>query len=393
MARRRPGAPREVLHHLQCVQPFIDAHLPAPAGNCEEAAFAVLRPGFPLTSPMEPWTQDRAETRLTDRERSLTEREILRVLWTHQKRYLRRGEVQRMLNLLRRPTPARVGQILVGLDHENLVVRVPGAAQGNPEASFYALSPLGFEICQRLSLEPFPEPLLPAGGRGLGLPTSPRSGSPARKTRQCRGASPRSGPIAADRGAQRPWPMPLPSSPDGWPRRAPAASWRRFRSSSPRGLDAYLAPAGLGECRGLRGLIVDFYKASPGERSKRLQSAPLSPSMSCSRSRKSSPNLYYSRPAGSGPTHRRARDEEGARTPARLQDDARKHLGEAKEEGLLETWTYDPFRFRGALREDLYARTLTEPHAGFGLTAWATVLELADELVLCAPSRRAIRAR
>ena len=382
VARRRPGTPREVLDHLQSVQPFIDAHLPAPAGACEEAAFALFFALDSLYLADGAMDEAKAETRLADRERSLTEREVLRVLWAHRDRYLRRGEVQRMLNLLRRPTSARVGQILAGLDHENLVVRMPGRAQGNPEASFYSLSPLGFEACQRLSLVRNRSPYF-----RLEEETWAAYLTPERITAKDKAAEPgRVTVLWSYRGGS--------GSTAALAHAAPLAAGRMAASDAGRllvldldvespGLDAHLAPEGLGGCRGLRGLIVDFYKVPPGERAKWLREALVKREYVLQPKPEEQPNFFYL-PSGFGPDSSAGSDEERAEALARLQSEAGTRLGEAEDEAA-ETGPAFLSELRGALREDLYARTLAEPHAGLGLTAWAAVLELADELVLCAP--------
>jgi hypothetical protein len=95
----------------------------------------------------------RTTVRLADRDRSRTEQEVLRVLFESRGTYLRRGAVRHRMDAEHRPTPARVGQILVDLHGEGLILRTHGRAQGSPRAAFYALSPRGFEVCRSLGFE------------------------------------------------------------------------------------------------------------------------------------------------------------------------------------------------------------------------------------------------
>ncbi len=384
VAHRRPDAPREVLNHLQSVQPFIGAFLPKPADPKEEAALALCHTLDSLYLADGALAETRVESRLANRDLSLMEREVLRVLLVHRDRYLRRGEVQKLLNLMRPPTPARISQILVSLDHQNLLTRMQGRAQGNPEASFYALSPQGLEVCKRLSLDRRRAPYFRLEEESWKAWLTPERIAvredtdlePGRVTTvwSYRGGVGRTSAIA---------------------QAAPLLAERLRESNSGRllvmdfdldspGLDTHFAPAGLGECRGLRGLIVDFYKTPPAERPKWLRKALLAPGYVLVPKPEEHPNLHYL-PSGFGTGSTPGLDEERAEALDRLQSEARRRLGDAYEEGE-DTGPTFLFELRAALGEELYARTLIDPQAGFGLTAWAAILELADQLVLAVRS-------
>lgn len=147
------NAPRRILDHLLSAQIFVDRHLARPPGLAAQAAGEVHQVMAALYLADDVLEEARTVARLADRERSRTEREILRVLLENRGRYLRRGAVRKKMSPSLRPTPARVGQILVDLHGEGLVLRTHGRAQGSPVAAFYALSPKGFEVCQGLGLE------------------------------------------------------------------------------------------------------------------------------------------------------------------------------------------------------------------------------------------------
>lgn len=215
------------------------------------------------------------EDRLADRDLSVTEREVLRVLLSHSDRYLRRGEIQKLLSFVR--TPARISQILTSLDHQNLLVRMQGRAQGNPEASFFALSPRGFKVCRNLGLDRRRMPYFRLEEASWKEHLTPeriavREGEALEPGKVAAVWSYRGGVGRSTAIAQAALPL--------------AERMRKAQAGrllvidldleSP-GLDAHLAPGGLGECRGLRGLIVDFYKLPPSERPKWLREALLAP--------------------------------------------------------------------------------------------------------------------
>ncbi|HEV2856186.1 MAG TPA: hypothetical protein VHC97_25580 [Thermoanaerobaculia bacterium] len=157
VARGDLGAPRRILDHILAVQPLVATYEPAGGRPVERAALEVGGLIRSLYTACEAVADKQVEVRLSDR-RSATEREVLRVLAASQDEYLRRVDVYERLDPKRRPTPARVGQILAELHHDELLKRIHGRAQGNPNASFYALSPRGIEVCRDLGLSPAPAP-------------------------------------------------------------------------------------------------------------------------------------------------------------------------------------------------------------------------------------------
>jgi DNA-binding PadR family transcriptional regulator len=87
------------------------------------------------------------------RDRSDTEREVLRILLSAERTPLRRGEIiERWGASHEPPTPVRIGQILASLHETGVVVRVKQRAQGGSDVAFYRLSRLGRELCERLYL-------------------------------------------------------------------------------------------------------------------------------------------------------------------------------------------------------------------------------------------------
>ena len=165
VAEGRMDAPRAAKECLGAAQWFVDRHMP----HLSETAVAAVEVYFAarnLHLATQALEARMVEDRISDK-RSETEQAILQVLADNRGRYLRRGEIHEALKLSDPPTPARVGQILVELHTENVVVRIHGRAQGNPNAAFYALSPRGLELCCSLGLmreeakqEPDAPPLL-----------------------------------------------------------------------------------------------------------------------------------------------------------------------------------------------------------------------------------------
>jgi hypothetical protein len=151
VADGRMTAPREALDCLDAVHSFVDRHLPDLSNPATAAAMEIYYAAQGLHLATQALEARRVEDRISDK-RSETERAILQVLAENRGRYLRRGEIHEALKLSEPPTPARVGQILVELHAENVVVRIHGRAQGNPNAAFYALSPRGLALCTSLGL-------------------------------------------------------------------------------------------------------------------------------------------------------------------------------------------------------------------------------------------------
>jgi DNA-binding PadR family transcriptional regulator len=92
--------------------------------------------------------------RFADRQRSAAELEILGLLAAEPATHVRRGQIHRLMKAERRPTPARVGQLLSALAAEGLLETVHAAARGNRETAFYSLTAEGRELVARLGLAP-----------------------------------------------------------------------------------------------------------------------------------------------------------------------------------------------------------------------------------------------
>lgn len=151
VAEGRMATPHEVSECLDAVHSFVDRHLPDLSDPATAAAVEIHYATQSLHLARQALEARRVEDRISDK-RSETERAILQVLAENRGQYLRRGEIHEALKLPDPPTPARVGQILVELHSENVVVRIHGRAQGNPNAAFYALSPRGLALCMNLGL-------------------------------------------------------------------------------------------------------------------------------------------------------------------------------------------------------------------------------------------------
>lgn len=151
VARGNLNAPREALDHLLASQPFVDAHRPH-LGPVAQAAIEIENVIRSFYLAVRVLALAQSEARLADR-RSATEREVLRVLLESPREYLRRRDIHERITPEVRPTLGRVGQILADLYHGGLLKRIHGRAQGNPSASFYALSPRGLDVCRALGME------------------------------------------------------------------------------------------------------------------------------------------------------------------------------------------------------------------------------------------------
>ena len=100
---------------------------------------------------------------LLARDRSETEREVLRILLRAEKVALRRGEIAARWDAAHaQPTDVRIGQILASFHDVGLVVRIKQPARGGSDVAFYRLSRLGRELCEQLRLPTaMPEGLVP----------------------------------------------------------------------------------------------------------------------------------------------------------------------------------------------------------------------------------------
>lgn len=83
--------------------------------------------------------------------RTQNEREIMRVLWSHQEQSLVRSQVRAKMALppRERPTTARIGQVLKALAEHGYVDVEPDRFQGNRRAAFYSLNEEGLAVCRR----------------------------------------------------------------------------------------------------------------------------------------------------------------------------------------------------------------------------------------------------
>ncbi|WP_257448315.1 hypothetical protein [Archangium lipolyticum] len=142
---------RVVLGALASLLGFAERHLPPNAPPTQEAAFDIHSVWQFLKLGERAMTRATTEMELDNRERSPTQREILRVFLKHQQ-YMRRSEVHEAMRASSRPSAVRVGQVLDELYSQQLLLRRTLPARGNAETAFYSLSPRGETLCQRLGL-------------------------------------------------------------------------------------------------------------------------------------------------------------------------------------------------------------------------------------------------
>jgi hypothetical protein len=178
-------APQQLQEALRAVaEPFIAKYIEEPP-TPEAAAAADLWFTFDALGTAS-WAlaERRVEDRLSQERVSQHEREILRVLAGSQE-FLRRGEIHATMQ--NPPTIARVGQILVEMFYTGILSRIHGRAQGNPNASFYALSEKGRRICRDLGiLEEVGEPQKTVAGEPTASEEAVSSGDSATKNKLAR---------------------------------------------------------------------------------------------------------------------------------------------------------------------------------------------------------------
>jgi hypothetical protein len=155
------GALAGLARRLVRVEDRTRARLPEPETPLREAARDVNQLMRSLLLGDSCLDLPRLEERLADRQRSRTERAVMRCLRQRMGEYLRRGEIRDILAQTGAATveASRVGQILVELHRQGLVLRVSAAAQGNPDTAHYTLSSAGRALCDRLPPEPLPADL------------------------------------------------------------------------------------------------------------------------------------------------------------------------------------------------------------------------------------------
>ncbi|MFP2903639.1 hypothetical protein ACLESD_00900 [Pyxidicoccus sp. 3LFB2] len=142
---------RVVLGSLAPLLGFAERHLPPAGTPTQEAALDIHCFWQMLKLGERVMARVSTEVELDNRERSPTQREILRVFLLNP-RYMRRSEVHEAMNSELRPSAVRVGQILEELYSQKLLLRRTLPARGNAETGFYSLSPLGESLCQKLGI-------------------------------------------------------------------------------------------------------------------------------------------------------------------------------------------------------------------------------------------------
>lgn len=151
VARGDLKAPGRVLAQLSPLQKFMEAKSPD-LPPVERAAVELRSCVTAFFIAHESLASVRAEARIKRNQATSLERSILRVLLKNTESYLRRGQIHSRLNMNKKPSAVRVGQVLTGLTEEGLLQRIHAAARGNSTTAHYALSPLGHEVCGQLQI-------------------------------------------------------------------------------------------------------------------------------------------------------------------------------------------------------------------------------------------------
>lgn len=367
-------APRRILDQLADSRAFAEIHRPV-LPPLEQAAVDLEATLRTLSIADEVTREEATEERLTDRTLPGIEREILRTLLLAGGDYLRRGEVSARLKSTRPVTANRIGQILARLREEKLLLSQERQAQGGKAVSFYTLSPRGRHLCGNLGLERITRtvfdlsPDLPS--RLLKLEHLANSDEEAGQVLafvSYRGGSGRSTTVArvAFDLAKR-----LEAT-------GKAVLAIDLDLDAP-GLDDKFAPGGLGECRGLRGLIFDLLQEKETDRLEWLGHALVSPAYILRPKPTELPNLYYL-PTGFGPASPASDAEERLAVrdlfdqEAGLKTPDPRHRADPATMGLLDS-------LRTALR-GCFEKILLDPASGLGISAWIASQVLADELVI-----------
>ncbi len=150
VARGDLAAPKTMLAQLRHLLRYVDLHTPTmpPASRAAVEIRSAVTAFFIADQSL---AEIRSEASLQEKERSVAEREILRVLTESPQSYLRRGQIHKLIEG-KKPSLPRVGQILAQLTSEGLLKRIHATAQGNPRTAHYGLSPFGHEVCQKLQI-------------------------------------------------------------------------------------------------------------------------------------------------------------------------------------------------------------------------------------------------
>lgn len=308
---------------------------------------------------------------MSDLGRSSSEREVLRVLWSSRHELLVRSEVHRRMPAAKRPTLGRVGQILKSFREVGWLESEYRRAQGARNAAFYALSGAGVERCRELGFGKEDRDLFPLeAGMEEHYVTPERIAPPWNGPGKItafhahRGGVGRSTMIwyCAKGLVEREECQPLLVA--------------DFDLDAPS-LDTFFASRGLGRCRGLRGLVVDFYRQPPSDRQRWLRQALTRDEFLLQPLKETQEELFYL-PSGFAPGTETG--SERAEALDRLWEEVRVQA-ESRQNPAATAG-----HFLSELREALsqaYPRVLIDAQKGFSLGAWAATYGLADELVLC----------
>jgi len=306
--------------------------------------------------------------------RSGTEREVLRVLLAEQQRaesenaemlLLRQGQVSRRMSATRKLTPTRVGQVLRDLHRQGFLLRRLHPDRGGKEVAFYGLAPSGADLCQRLGLTA-PEP---SSGFDFSTELQEQMLDPRRVAITAGTTLPRSRVVAFcsfSGGLGRTTAV----AHTAWEMAAGIAAGRRLLvvdlDFDAPALDDFFASTQFGACRGLRGLVVDFYRQPKRRRRDWLQQALEDDAYVLQPFPQQRPALWYL-PTGFG--------------------EASEECRYARELLAREVTVTDSSSLGHCFAELLpvaFEHTLIDCAAGLGDSAWLASMRLADHLLLYA---------
>lgn len=379
-------APRRLLSHAVTFQRFANVHAVRDLPPVAVAALGVAQFLSWLDLADRALMTIRRGSQLGRRDCSRLERFILRALASDDPavrgRLLPKSAVHRLLALPDPPTPVRVGQVLEELYNVGLLLREHGKAQGSSMAALYALSPSGRQLQAELeagrprvvSFELDREKLRPRLERALAatkLDTEPPSGGAIVVFYSYRDGVGRAQLLAHyARSVASRYPA-VPLLVVDLDLKAPA-------------LEAYLLPQRPETCRGLRGLLLDYFLVEPERRGEWL-CEQLEPGVGVGKylmevATEGGGKLWFL-PSGLAPGDSPPPAQERSEV-FRLWREEVERVSRTKEGDVV--LPSDSFfsRLRNAFKHN-YQLTFCDSRSGLGVDAFVATVLLADRLLAC----------